>query len=85
LAVGGEIHNDQKRKCKDKLLGGQNPPAVTRDMLHAEEVWTDALTKHTQKNALAQKRSAVHTVTQNKVLGDSAHSFFTATRFIRCH
>jgi hypothetical protein len=81
--VGGEIYNDCKRKCKDKL-GGQDLPAVTRDT-HVEGVWTDALTKHRWKNALAQKRSAVHTAVQNKFLGESARSFFTATRLIRCH
>jgi hypothetical protein len=81
--VGGEIYNDCKRKCKDKL-GGQDLPAVARDT-HVEGVWTDALTKHNQKNALAQKRSTVCTVMQSEFSGESAHSFSTATRFIRCH
>jgi hypothetical protein len=67
LAVGGKIYTDYKRKCNDQL-GGQGLPPVSRDT-YVEAVWTDAMTKHIQKNALAQKRSAVYTVMQNKFSG----------------
>ena len=37
---------------------------------YMEAVWTTAITKHIQKNALTQKRkSAVYTVMQNKFSG----------------
>jgi hypothetical protein len=84
LAVEGAIHNDHKRKCKDKI-GGQDPRAVMQNA-HLHGVWTDALTKHMQKNAQAQQRSAACTLMQNEFSCDSAHGFFTATRVIpRCH
>jgi hypothetical protein len=56
LAVGAKIHTDHKRKCKDQI-GGQGLSMASHD-LHMETVWTLAMTKHVQKNALAQKRSA---------------------------
>ena len=82
LAVGGRIYQDHKTKCCSQL-GTDLQTTAHRD-LHLKGVWTDALTKHTQKNALAQKRSAVHTVMQNKFSGESVFSFFTAGMFIRC-
>jgi hypothetical protein len=63
VAVGGKICEDHNEKCKDKL-GGQDLPAVTRDM-HVEGVlWTDALTKQTQKNAASgpEEECTVHRV-----------------------
>jgi hypothetical protein len=83
LAVGGKIHRDHKVKCK-RQLAAHITTTTNRD-LHLQGIWTDALTKHEQKNALSQKRSAVHTVMQNKFLGESAISFFTAARFNRSH
>jgi hypothetical protein len=66
LALEGKIFADYKKKCKNQLGGvGQN-----RDQ-YMEVVWTDALTKQIQKNALATKRSAVYTVMQNKFSGKS--------------
>jgi hypothetical protein len=50
LAVGGRIHQDKKIKCKDQL-GSHLPPSHW--FMHLKGVWTDALTKHAQKNALA--------------------------------
>ena len=83
LAVGGKIYNDYKEKCKDQT-GGMRLARDARDTC-LEVVWTDGLTKHTQKNALAQKRSAVHTVMQNKFAGKSEHIASSLWRFITCH
>ena len=83
LAVGGRICQDHKTKCCSQL-GTDLQTTAHRD-LHLKGVWTDALTKHTQKNALAQKRSAVRTAMQNKFSGESVFSFFAAGMFIRCH
>jgi hypothetical protein len=66
LALEGKIFADCKKKCKDQLGG----PGQNRDQC-MEAVWTNALTKQTQKNALATKRSAVHTVMQNEFSGKS--------------
>jgi hypothetical protein len=75
LAVGGKIYTDYKRKCKDQI-GGQGLSTGSHDT-YMEAVWTNAMTKHIQKNALAQKRSAVYTVMQNKFSGKSVSSFFS--------
>jgi hypothetical protein len=83
LAVGGKIYRDYKVKC-ERQLAAHIATTTNRD-LHLQGIWTDPLTKHAQKNALAQKRSAVCTVMQNKFLGKSAISFFTAARFIPSH
>jgi hypothetical protein len=74
LAVGGKIHADCKRKCKDQT-GGQGLLTESHDTC-MESVWTMvAMTKHMQKNVLAQKRSAVRTVMQNKFAGERVCRF----------
>jgi hypothetical protein len=83
LAVGGKFYRDYKVKC-ERQLAAHITTTTNRD-LHLQGIWTDALTKHTPKNALAQKRSAVCTVMQNKFSGKSAIIFFTAARFIPSH
>ena len=85
LAVGGKIYADYKSKCKDQI-GGQSLSRDSRDT-YMEAVWTDGMTKRIQKNALAQKRSAVYTVMQNKFAGKleyiaSSVSRFTSTNII---
>jgi hypothetical protein len=72
LAVGGKIYEDYKKKCKDKL-GGQGL-SVEGHGTYMEAVWTSATTSHIQRDALAQKRSAVYTVMQNKFSGESIPS-----------
>jgi hypothetical protein len=67
LALEGKIFADYKKKCKDQI-GGLGQVRENRDK-YMEAVWTDALTKQIQKNALATKRSAVYTVMQNKFSG----------------
>jgi hypothetical protein len=79
LAVGGKIYKDYKEKCRDQI-GGMRLAREGRDT-HLEAVWTDGLTKHIQKNALAQKRSAVCTVMQNKFAGKSEYKASSMTRF----
>jgi hypothetical protein len=74
LAVGGKIYTDYKRKCKDQLGSGTGLSTEGHDT-YMESVWTMAMTKHMQKNALAQKRSAVYTVMQNKFSGKFVPSF----------
>ena len=64
LVVGGKIYNDYKSKCND-LIGGQTLTPETHGT-YSEAVWTMAMTKHKQKNALVAKSSAVYTVMQNK-------------------
>ena len=83
LAVGGKIYSDYKRKCKDQL-GGQGLATVSCNP-YVEAVWNDAITKHIQKNALAQKRSAVYTMMQNKCSGKLVQSFFIGTIIIPVH
>ncbi len=74
LAVmGGKIHKNYKRRCSDQI-GGQGLSTEGHDT-HMESIWTMAMTKHMQKNALAQKRSAVHTVMQNKFGGEWVPEF----------
>ena len=73
LAVGGKIYTDYESKCKD-VIGGRGLTAETHET-YMESVWTAALTEHIQKNALAQKRSAVYTVMQNKFSGKLARCF----------
>jgi hypothetical protein len=75
LAVGGKIYTDYKRKCKYQI-GGQDLLTGGHDT-YMEAVWTNAMTKHIHNNALAQKRSAVYTVMQNKFSGTSVLSFFS--------
>jgi hypothetical protein len=67
LAVGGKIYSDYERKCKN-LIGGRGLTPESH-ATYMEAVWTAAMTKHIQKNGLAQKRSAVYTVMQNKFSG----------------
>ncbi len=68
LAVmGGKIYKNYKRRCRDQI-GGQGLTTETHDTC-IEAVWTTAITKHIQKNALTQKRSAVYTVMQNTFSG----------------
>jgi hypothetical protein len=54
-------------KCKN-LIGGRGLTAESHGT-YMEAVWTAAMTKHVQKISLAQKRSAVYTVMQNKFSG----------------
>jgi hypothetical protein len=68
LAVEGKIYADYKRKCKNKMGLHLATGERTHDT-YMEAVWSDAMTKHIQRNALAQKRSAVYTVMQNKFSG----------------
>jgi hypothetical protein len=74
LQVGGKIYKDYRSKCKDQI-GGEGLSAAGLDT-YMESVWTLAMVKHIQKNALAQKRSAVYTVMQNKFTGKSSPSFY---------
>lgn len=69
LAVGGKIYKDYKSKCKEQIGSGQGLSALSHDT-YMEMVWTMAMTKHIQNTALAQKRSAVYTVMQNKFAGE---------------
>ena len=69
LAVGGKIYQDYRSKCRDHI-GGPGLSTANHDT-YMEAVWTSAMVKHIQKNALAQKRSAVYTVMQNKFTGKS--------------
>jgi hypothetical protein len=64
LMIGGKIYKDYKDKCKGRI-GGSELTTQNHDT-YLEGVWTAAMTKHLQKQALAQKRSAVYTVMQNK-------------------
>ncbi len=82
LAVGGKIYSDYERKCKN-LIGGRGLTAESHET-YMEAVWTAAMTKHIQKNGLAQKRSAVYTVMQNKFSGMLAVAA-VLTRVIACH
>ncbi len=82
LAVGGKIYSDYERKCKN-LIGGRGLTAESH-ATYMEAVWTAAMTKHIQKNGLAQKRSAVYTVMQNKFSGMLALAA-VLTRVISCH
>ena len=67
LAVGGRIYVDYKNKCTNQLGEvGQHPEARKT---YIEAVWNAALTSQVQKHALAQKRSALYTVMQNKFSG----------------
>ena len=69
LVVGGPIYNDYKIKCKNQI--GDVGLSIASHKTYMEAVWNDALNKRIQKNALAQKRSAVYTVMQNKFSGKS--------------
>ncbi len=80
LAVGGKIYTDYKRRCRDQI-GGQGLTTETHDT-YMEAVWTSAITKQLQKNALAQKRSAVYTVMQNKFSGMLAKDYCS---HVICH
>jgi hypothetical protein len=82
LAVGGKIYSDYQRKCKN-LIGGRGLTAESHDT-YMEAVWTAAMTKHVQKISLAQKRSAVYTVMQNKFSGMLAVAA-VLTGVIACH
>jgi hypothetical protein len=85
LALGGKICSDCKKKSND-LTGGQSLSRESHDT-HMEAVWTDGLTKHMQKNALAQKTSAACTVMQNEFSGETQEhaAASSLTRFIDCH
>ena len=67
LAVGGQIYNDYKNKCENQI--GAAGLTKASHNTYMEAVWNAALIKQIQKNALAQKRSAVYTVMQNKFSG----------------
>ena len=73
LAVGGQIYMDYKNKCKNQI--GEAGLNAASHKTYMEAVWNASLTKQIQKNALAQKRSAVYTVMQNKFLGNKITSF----------
>ncbi len=79
LAVGGKIYTDYKRKCKNKMGLHLATGERTHDT-YMEAVWSDAMTKHIQRNALAQKRSAVYTVMQNKFSGKWVGRYFFSRR-----
>ena len=66
LAVGGRIYKDYKNKCENQI--GAAGLTKANHNTYMEAVWT--LIKQIQKNALAQKRSAVYTVMQNKFSGE---------------
>jgi hypothetical protein len=68
LAVGGIIYSHYKEKCKNVLVGNRGLVGESRNT-YMQAVWSMAMTKQMQKNALAQKRSAVYTVMQNKFGG----------------
>jgi hypothetical protein len=69
LAVGGQIYMDYKNKCKNQI--GDVGLTTASHKTYMEAVWNASLIKQIQKNALAQKRSAVYTVMQNKFSGMS--------------
>jgi hypothetical protein len=71
LAVGGRIYVHYRDRCR-KLLSGNRGQASDGQDTYMEMIWIMAMTKHVQKNALAQKRSAVYTVMQNKFVGKFA-------------
>jgi hypothetical protein len=73
LAVGGKTYVDYKSKCRNQI--GARGSSVENHDTHMESIWNMAMTKHMQKNALAQKRSAVHTVMQNKFAGELLRRF----------
>ena len=65
--VGGMIYEDYTKCCKGRI-GLQTMTEVERER-HMEKIWMRALNKKVQGKALVQKRSAVHTVMQNKFTG----------------
>jgi hypothetical protein len=73
LVVGGKIYKDYKEKCKGRIVGSEL--TTQNHDTYLEAVWTSAMTNHLQKQALAQKRSAVYTVMQNKFSGKSEQKF----------
>jgi hypothetical protein len=79
LAVEGKIYADYKRKCKNRMGLHLATGERTHDT-YMEAVWSDAMTKHVQRNALAQKRSAVYTVMQNKFSGEWVGRCFFSRR-----
>jgi hypothetical protein len=78
LIVGGHIYKDFKHKCNDRVRSW-SLTEENRD-IYIEALWTTSVTKHLQKSALSQKRSAVYTVMQNKCSGASG-TFDTAVTF----
>ena len=66
-SVGGMICKDHTKCCQGRI-GLQTMTLVGRDN-HMEKTWMRALNKKVQKKALVQKRSATHTVMQNKFTG----------------
>ena len=68
LAVDGRIYKDYKSKCTNKVGGSGS--ATGEHLVYVEGIWVTAITMHLQKTALAQKRSAVYTVMQNKFGGE---------------
>ena len=73
LVVGGPIYNHYKDKCKNKIGIGRTRNEASQET-YMESVWTLAMTKHLQRNALSQKRSAVYTVMQSKFTGEQQMS-----------
>ena len=59
---------DYKSKCTNKV--GGTGAAAAGHVRYMEGVWITAMARHLQKTALAQKRSAVYTVMQNKFSGE---------------
>ena len=64
--VGGMIYKDYIKCCKWKI--GQSMTVEERER-YMEKIWMRGLNKKLQKRALAQKRSAIYTVMQNKFTG----------------
>jgi len=74
LAVEGLIYEDYKKRCKHRIGRTGMMAGVNHDT-YMESCWTLAMSKHVQKHALAQKRSAVYTVMQNRFAGKSKANF----------
>ena len=87
LAVNGLIYTHYKSKCSG-VLGNRTVGPEAKET-YLQNVWTTAMTRNVQKNALAMKRSAVYTVMQNKFSGTcewvcqiTQHSFHFGTNTI---
>jgi hypothetical protein len=66
--VGGMIYKDCIKCCGDRI-GLRTMSDIIRES-HMKHVWMTVLTRKLQKKALVQKRSATHTVMQNKFTGN---------------
>ena len=65
--VGGTIYKDYIKCCKGSV--GLYTMTVEERETYMEKIWLRGLNKKLQKRALAQKRSAIYTVMQNKFTG----------------